>query len=111
MAPNGEAILVTIGVVRIESSISSASIKSSSSSLLPDESDPSIFTLPKELETVILSAFAIVDHKELLLFPADSDNPPPPPPKCVPFFRFGIFIARPDIVGEESGDDCSANVE
>jgi hypothetical protein len=64
IAPKGVFALFTWGVVRIESSISSASIKSSSSELLPDESEPNIFTLPKELETVIRSAFAMVDHKD-----------------------------------------------
>jgi hypothetical protein len=67
IAPKGVFVLFTCGVVRIESSISSASIRSSSSELLPDESDPIIFTLPKELETVMRSAFAIVDHKDVEL--------------------------------------------
>jgi len=66
--------LLTCGVLRIESSISSASM-GSSSELLPEESDPIIFTLPKELDTVIRSALAIVDHKELELLFADSTLP------------------------------------
>jgi hypothetical protein len=92
--------------VSIESSISSASIKSSSLSLA-DESEPIIFTLPKELETVIRSAFAIVDHKEPEALFMASD----PMPKCIPFFLLGIFIALPVMVGDESGEDCSARVE
>lgn len=66
-----------------------------------------MFTLPKELETVIRSALAIVDHKELELLFILSELLG----KCSPFFRLGIFMARPDMVGDESGDDCSANVE
>ena len=65
-----------------------------------------MFTLPKELETVIRSAFAMVDHKELELLFIDSI----PPMKCDPLL-LGIFIALPDMVGDESGDDCSARVE
>lgn len=88
--------------------MSSASIMSSSSELLPDESEPIIFMLPKELDTFIRSAFAIVDHKEfefMPLFASEFDA------KCRPFFRFGIFMARPLMVGDESGDDASARVE
>lgn len=87
--------------------MSSASIKSSSSEELLEESDPIIFTLPNELDTAMRSAFAIDDHKELELLLSDSAAPG----KCMPFFLFGIFIARPDMVGDESGDDCSASVE
>jgi hypothetical protein len=67
IAPKGAAILFSCGVVKIESSISSASIRSSSSELLPEESDPIMFTLPRELDTFIRSAWAMVDHKELEL--------------------------------------------
>jgi hypothetical protein len=66
-----------------------------------------MFTLPKELDTPIRSAFAIVDHNELEVLFIDSG----PPEKCSPFFLFGMFIARPVMVGDESGDDCSASVE
>lgn len=104
--PKGPLILFTCGVVRIESSMSSASIGSSSSLLLPEDSDIIIFTLPKELETVIRSAFAMVDHKEPEFMCIESE----PLPKCNPFFLLGIFIARPEMVGDESGDD-SARVE
>jgi hypothetical protein len=69
---NGPLILFICGVDSIESSISSASMRSSSSELLPDDSDPSMFTLPSELDTTILSAFAIVDHNELELLFIDS---------------------------------------
>jgi len=100
----GPWFLFTCGVVRMESSISSASIGSSSSELLPDDSDPSILTLPRELETVIRSWLPRVDHKELEL-PAISTLPKFPLRRC------GMFIARPVIVGEESGEDCSARVE
>jgi hypothetical protein len=50
--------------VRIDSSISSASMRSSSPELLDDDSDPSMFTLPNELDIVVRSAPAIVDHNE-----------------------------------------------
>lgn len=66
-----------------------------------------MLTLPKELDTTIRSGFAMVDHKEFELLFIDSG----PEEKCRPFFLFGMFIARPDMVGEESGDDCSARVE
>jgi len=104
--PKGPLILLTCGVESIESSISSASMRTSSSELLLEDSDIIIFTLPKELETVIRSAFPMVDHKELELMLLESR----PPEKCKPFFLFGMFIARPVMVGEESGDD-SASVE
>lgn len=61
--PKGPFILFTCGVVRMESSMSSASIRTSSSELLLDDSDIIILTLPKELETVIRSAFAMVDPR------------------------------------------------
>jgi len=105
---NNPPSLFACGVVRIESSISSASIISSSSSLLLDESDPiNILTLPKELDTVVRSGFPIVDQRELGLLCIESELPA----KCRPFFLFGMFIALPVIVGELSGLDCSARVE
>ena len=82
-------------------------MRSSSSELLPDESDPSMFTLPSELDTTILSAFAIVDHSELELLVIDSELLE----KWRPFFLLGMFIALPPMVGDESGEDCSAKVE
>jgi hypothetical protein len=79
----------------------------SSSELLLEESDPIILTLPNELDTVMRSALAKVDHRELeLLFDISIV-----PEKCSPFFLFGMFIPLPVIVGDESGDDCSARVE
>jgi hypothetical protein len=66
-----------------------------------------MFTLPNELDTTMRSAFAMVDHKELELLLRDS----PVAGNCAPFFLLGIFIARPVMVGDESGDDCSASVE
>ena len=84
--------------------MSSASIRSSSE-LLPEESLPSIFTLPSELEIIARSGAGIVDHNEAE-FPMGESlilN-------C-PLLLFGMFIARPVIVGEESGEDCSASVE
>jgi hypothetical protein len=77
-------------------------MRSSSSELLPDDSDPSIFTLPSEPDTTILSAFAIVVHSELELLFIDSELLE----KWRPFFLFGILIALPEIVGDESGEDC-----
>lgn len=83
--------------------MSSASIRTSSSELVLDDSDI-IFTLPKELETVIRSAFAMVDHKELEFMLLDSTAPA----KCEPFFLLGMFMAaRPVMVGDESGENCS----
>jgi len=103
----GPLILFICGVDSIESSISSASMRSSSSELLPDESDPNIFTLPSELDTTILSEIAIVDHSELELLIIDSELLE----KWRLFFLLGMFIALPEMVGDESGEDCSASVE
>jgi hypothetical protein len=82
-------------------------MRSSSSELLPDESDPNIFTLPSELDTTILSEIAIVDHSELELLIIDSELLE----KWRLFFLLGMFIALPEMVGDESGEDCSASVE
>jgi hypothetical protein len=92
----GVASLFTWGVTRIESSISSASIRSSSLELLPEESVHIMLTLPRELDT----------REPALLF-IDSR----PPQKWEPLLLLGIFIARPVIVGEVSGEDRSASVE
>lgn len=94
----GVANLFTCGVTNIESSMSSASMRSSSLELLPDESVPSMLTLPKELDT-----------RELVLILIFVDSRPPQ--KWEPLLLLGIFIARPVMVGEVSGDDCSARVE
>jgi hypothetical protein len=61
-----------------------------------------MFTLPNELDITTLSAFATVVHRELELLFIDSELLE----KCRPFFLFGIFIALPEIVGDESGEDC-----
>jgi hypothetical protein len=97
----GVANLFTCGVIKIVSSMSSASMRSSSLELLPDESVPSMLTLPSELDTRELALLLM-----LLLF-MDSR----PPQKWEPLLLLGIFIARPVMVGEVSGDDCSARVE
>jgi len=105
MATNGVFDLFTCGVTRIDSSMSSASMRPSSSEVLPEESEPIMFTLPSELEICIRSPFPIVDHKDAELMCSELRE------KCNPFFLFGMFIALPPMVGEESGEDCSASVE
>jgi hypothetical protein len=81
--------------------MSSASIRSSSE-VLSDDSEQSIFTLPSELEIVVRSPGGLNAHWDA---PDASDV-------NWPLLRLpGIFIALPDIVGDESGDDCSARVE
>ena len=60
-----------------------------------------MLTLPTELEMVVRSDPAIVDHKE---FANIGESGPDVPLR-------GIFIALPPITGDESGDDCSARVE
>lgn len=81
--------------------MSSVSI-SSSSEVLSDDSEHSMLTLPRELEIVVLSPGGLKDHCEA---PDVSDE------NC-PLLRLpGMFIALPVIVGDESGDDCSASVE
>jgi hypothetical protein len=102
--PIPERPLLTCGVVSIDSSMSSASMRSSSE-LLPDDSEPIIFMLPNELDTVVRS-LPRVDHSDIVLLQVDSEKPP----NC-PLLLFGMFIALPVIVGEESGEDCSARVE
>jgi hypothetical protein len=106
VVPKAPDDLAICGVVRIDSSISSASIRSSSPELLSDDSDPSMFTLPKELDTGMRSGFAIVDQR--LPFPLGESLLPE---RCDPLLRYGMFIALPDMVGEVSGEGCSASVE
>lgn len=63
--------------------------------------------LPTELDTAVLSALAVVDHSEFGRLTGESsilDELESP-------FRGGIMMPLPLIVGEESGDDCSASVE
>jgi len=61
-----------------------------------------LLALPSELEMIILSWFPIMDHSELDVSAAAA---------CSPMGRPGMFMARPPMVGDESGDDCSASVE
>jgi len=99
--------LYTWGVVTIVSSPSTWSIKSSSSELVLPESESSMLRLPIEPDTATLSVFATVDQSELEMLTGDSsrlDGLERP-------FRGGIIMPFPPMVGEESGDDCSANVE
>ncbi len=70
-----------------------------------------MLTLPTELDMAGLSGFAMVDHREFATLPGESGT-------CEMFivllkraFRGGIIMPRPPIIGEESGEDCSANVE
>lgn len=89
-------------MLRIESSISSASIDPSSE-LLPEESEPIMLMLPKDPDMFVLSVFAMVDHSEVGVKPGDSARRG----NWLPLLLPGIFIARPPIVGEESGDSAS----
>jgi hypothetical protein len=66
-----------------------------------------MFTLETELEMVVRSVFPIVDHSELPTMFGDSSTAEVFPNP----FRCGIFTPRPVIVGDESGEDCSASVE
>jgi hypothetical protein len=79
--------------------MSSASIRSSSE-LVSDDSEQSILTLPIELDTVVRSPGGLEDQCD-----GNSDE------KYPLLFLPGIFIALPVIVGDESGDGCSASVE
>ena len=69
-----------------------------------------MLVLPKELEITDLSMLAACDQRETCPVPGKSGR----------FamlrglrrlFRDGIIIPRLPIVGEESGEDCSASVE
>src|SRR4051794_7714905 len=60
IVPKGAAILLTCGFVRIESSMSPASIRSSSSEVLPEELDPIILPPPREFKTATRSGWARV---------------------------------------------------
>lgn len=73
----------------------------SSSSELLEESETRFAALPSELEMCIRSWLPIIDHSEF-----DDCSGGPYSPGLLP----GMFIARPPIVGEESGDD-SARIE
>jgi hypothetical protein len=79
---------------------------SSSPESLDEESEPSMFTLPSELDIVVVRSGPPIDvHNEAEVALVDSAVPNRPER------LFGIFIPRPPIVGEESGEDCSANVK
>jgi hypothetical protein len=83
---------------------SSGSISSSSSELLAPESESSILTLPTELDSPALSVVPIMDQKEPGLLLGESR-----PLLEKPFL--GMDIPRPNMVGDESGEGCSARVE
>lgn len=63
--------------------------------------------LPIELDTGALSVFAIVDHSELDTLIGESNRLD----ELERPFRGGIIMPLPPMVGDESGDDCSAKVE
>jgi hypothetical protein len=86
------------GVVMIVSSISSS--MSSSSEL--DESLAIACVLPSDPLTFIVLWLPMIDHRD-----EEVCSGPPKPLGLRP----GMFIARPPIVGDESGLDCSASVE
>lgn len=99
--PNG-GFLTACGVINMGSSLSSLSIGSPSSDPLLESSDPSMLMLPTELEAAILSLFPhicmlILGESSTMEFPRG--------------LREGIIMPFCVIVGEESGDDCSARVE
>lgn len=85
----------------------SSSIRSSPSEL-EDESEPPgmwLVVLPTELDMCILSWLPIMDHRDVVVSagPKSPWRRAPPP---------GMFMApRPPMVGDESGEDCSARVE
>lgn len=92
----------TCGVDNIGSSLSSGSMGSSSSSPLLEEAEPSIFTLPTEPDTPILSgcphnALAPIFGGSMLIDPYA--------------FLCGIAMPFCVMVGEESGELWSASVE
>jgi hypothetical protein len=73
----------------------------SSSSLLLDPSE-NIFILPSELDIALLS---------LNPFPVHDSRGGSTDMALMDCLRCGIIIARCVIIGDESGDDCSASVE
>lgn len=97
--------LCTCGVVKMASSMSSGSIKSSSSDSLLPESEASIFTLPTELDTVDRSLF-MVGHPELGPRLGESSII-----ELMEALREGMTTPFCMMIGEESGEDCSARVE
>jgi hypothetical protein len=86
------------------SSTSSGSMGSISSSLSLDESEPSMFTLPSELDTTLRSD---VPGKVVQGVNWGGSNAM----ELMDIFRLGIIIPFCVTVGDESGEDCSASVE
>lgn len=86
------------------SSCSSGSPESSTSELLLSESEPNMLMLPTLLDIAIFSP--VFDQAFPLWKTFTSDMK-----ELVLLLRCGIAIAFCVIVGEESGDDCSASVE
>ena len=70
-----------------------------------------MLTLPTELDMAGLSEFAIVDQRELATLLGESGTYDTLRVLLKRPFLGGIIIPRPPIVGEESGEDCSAKVE
>lgn len=70
-----------------------------------------MLTLPTELDMAGLSEFAIVDQREFAMLLGESGTCDTLRVLFKRPFLGGIIIPRPPIVGEESGEDCSANVE
>lgn len=90
----------------IGSSLSSGSIGSSSSESVSDDSEPSMFMLPSELDTTLLSVWCMPGQRVWSLLCGESRA------KEVRLLRrWGIIMPFWVIVGEESGEDCSARVE
>jgi len=101
--PKGMLCFVVCGVMSIGSSLSSGSIGSPSSDSLLESSVPSMFMLPTELDAAVLSPFP---HAPCMFTLGESI--------AIEFprgFLDGIIMPFCVIVGEESGEDCSASVE
>lgn len=68
-----------------------------------------MFALPTELDIADFSVVAMVDQSEFGMLPGESG--------ILAMLRGlkrplrGIIMPRPPIMGDESGDDCSARVE
>lgn len=88
------------------SSLSSGSMRSSSEESLLPESEPSIFTLPTEEDMADRSGLPMLGQLELGPRPGESSIIEP-----TEALRDGIIMPLCVIIGEESGDDCSARVE
>jgi hypothetical protein len=103
--PPGLLDLRTWGVISIGSSLSSGSMGSSSELLLED-SEPSMLQLPTELEAAVLSPLPAAAHAEVACMFGESITS-----DMERRFRDGIIMPFWVIVGDESGEDCSARVE